>query len=266
MYHKKIETILILSLISIYLLISQTFSSHLSYSLPPVPVNSYTPIGSTSEYGTVHSIEHIDNYPIVFIGDSRTVGMETALTASHADLSDHSFLSKVGKGYQWLLQMSPELETIASTPHIIVLNMGVNDLGNIKQYETLYATYHETIWKNCPIYIVSVNPVRSPCHTVTNQRIESFNQQMQEFIRMQNASAPAEAFPIQYIDTYSYLQENGYQSRDGLHYASSTYLQIYHYILDAIQEPIGDGEGWYIIHSSSSPVETSYPRSSESNP
>lgn len=249
MYDKRLSaalrTSLTLILLWSYLIIFLSASSHLTYGEVSTQAASYLPVGSTTEYCERLSVRHIDNYPILFIGDSRTVGMQSALNASHTDLSYHTFLAKVGKGCKWLRQVHSTIENHTSTPHIVVINMGVNDLGNIQNYLSLYSEYTDTIWKDCPVYIVSVNPVRSPCTSVTNRQIEVFNQTMKDYIETQNASASAKAFPIRYIDTYSYLQEGGYQSRDGLHYSASTYQDIYRYILDCVEEPIGDGEGWY---------------------
>ena len=35
---------------------------------------------------------------------------------------------------------------------------------------------------------------------------------------------------IKYIDSYSYLKENGYKLRDGLHYDEETSKKIYEYV------------------------------------
>lgn len=235
-----------LGLSCLFLILCNTSSVKCEAAISYDALPGYAPEGSVPECFAAHSLEHITDYPVLFLGDSRTVGMKQALSASGYDLTNHSFLAKVGKGYSWLTTQSSALAGLESTPQIIIVNLGVNDLGNCKKYQQLYETYMTGCWQNCPVYIVSVNPVCSPCHSVTNSQIESFNKSMQDWINEENASAPAETFPIHYIDTYSYLQENGFSSSDGLHYSSGTYLRIYDYILEHVEEPIGDGSGYMI--------------------
>lgn len=235
-----------LGLCCLLLTICNTSSAKYETAISHNVLPAYTPAGSARECIEAYSLQHIPNYPILFLGDSRTVGMKQALSASRYDLTYHSFLAKVGKGYSWLTTQSPSLEGLERTPQIIIVNLGVNDLGNCKKYQQLYETYMTSCWNSCPVYIVSVNPVCSPCHSVTNSQIETFNQSMQEWINEENASASAGAFPIHYIDTYSYLQETGFSSSDGLHYSSDTYLRIYDYILEHVEEPIGDGSGYTV--------------------
>ena len=247
----------------LYILTLFVSSSHLTPGTACVSTPCFRPAGSTVECGSSITIIHEENYPILWIGDSRTVGLQAALQRSDRDPKYHTFICKVGAGCSYLKQMSSTIVKQSDPPHIIVINLGVNDLGNIRRYQAAYDEYLSSVWKNCPVYIISVNPVRPPCRSVSNRQIESFNTAMQEYIEMKNASASAEAYPIRYIDTYSYLQKNGYRSGDGLHYGAASYLDIYDYILSSIREPIGDGEGRYIIHSSSSPAGTADSRSSE---
>lgn len=203
------------------------------------------PAGSVPVIADSRTLTYIPNYPVAFVGDSRTVGMKQALSYYGYDLSYCSFTAEIGKGYSWFAGQN-SLTTLS--PSIIVLNLGVNDLGNLYRYQSIYAEYAKTCWSQCPIYIVSVNPCSYPCTSVSNQRISSFNSSMEQWIQEfneENASASAEAIPIRYIDTYHYLLSEGFSSSDGLHYSSSTYERIYLYILDQIQEPIGDGTGIY---------------------
>lgn len=221
----------------------QTSFEETSVTALPVTAGSVPIVAHTTQL-TFHP-----NYPIHFIGDSRTVGMESALQYYGYSLDNHSFSAEIGKGYSWLTQQD-HLTTLS--PSILIINLGVNDLGNSTRYQSLYEAYAKTCWKDCPIYIVSVNPCCSPCTSVSNQQIEAFNTSMQQWIQKyneENASASTETFPIHYIDTYHLLQSEGYSSSDGLHYSATTYEHIYNYILDCIQEPIGDGTGNYTVSS-----------------
>lgn len=211
-----------------------------------MPVGSVPPVADAVEF------TYIPDYPIHFIGDSRTVGMKQALVYYRYDLTNHVFTARVGKGYSWLAGQK-DLTTVP--PSILVLNLGVNDLGNLKRYQALYEEYASGCWSSCPIYIVSVNPCCSPCTSVSNRQIEAFNTSMQEWIQEYNDKNTSEtsAFPIRYIDTYSYLISEGYASADGLHYSAATYEAIYNYILEEIQEPLGDGSGTYVYSELDNP-------------
>lgn len=204
------------------------------------------PAGATPPAVQTKQLTHIPNYPVMFIGDSRTVGMQQALKSSHYDLTNIRFTAKVGQGYSWFADQT-SLSQLA--PTILILNLGVNDLGNAARYQALYTDYATTCWKDAPIYIVSVNPVCNPCSSVTNQQIQDFNQSMQDWITACNTDAGYTR--IHYIDTYSYLRQTGFSSSDGLHYSASTYTRIYAYILEQIEEPIGDGTGTYLYNVSS---------------
>lgn len=205
--------------------------------------------GSVPVVAEATSMTYTPDYPIHFIGDSRTVGMQQALTYHQYDLTNHSFTARIGKGYSWL---SAQRDLTELSPSILIINLGVNDLGNIKQYQTLYETYAQSCWRDCPIYIVSVNPCCQPCTSVSNGQIEAFNASMEEWIEAyneKNASASTETFPIRYIDTYHFLLSEGYSSSDGLHYSAATYERIYNYIIEHIEESIGDGTGIYTVSS-----------------
>lgn len=216
------------------------------YTVEPQPM----PSGSVQTLAITNQITYVPDYPLLFIGDSRTVGMKQTLLYYGYDLTNHSFIAEIGKGYSWL---SYQRSITSISPSIIILNLGVNDLGNLSNYQTLYEKYAKTCWSECPIYIVSVNPCCAPCTSVSNQRISAFNTSMQQWIEEYNkeyVSANTGTFPIRYIDTYNYLLSEGFSSSDGLHYSNHTYEQIYAYILDQIQESIGDGTGSYTFTAS----------------
>ena len=247
-------------LIGTYLALTNTSSvrTNVLHTFPVISVNA--PAGAPLVTNESHHLQYVKNYPVLFIGDSRTVGMKQALQYARYDLSNHEFLAKVGKGYSWLTSQSHAFETLSDTPHILIINLGVNDLGNCRKYQQYYESCIASCWAECPIYIVSVNPVCSPCSSVSNRQIENYNASMLSWIEEKNAQAAAGAFKIQYIDTYTYLQTQGYASNDGLHYSTKTYLSIYNYILEQIKEPIGDGCG-YFITTPAPPVENEDPRS-----
>ena len=238
---KKITLILIFLLLTLNP--SAAFRDERDHTHPVEMPN--LPAGSVPTIAGNHRLSFTPNYPILFVGDSRTVGMQQSVTSYGCYLNNQTFLAEIGKGYHWLSRQTALTDI---PPSIIIINLEVNDLGNLYRYQALYETYAKTCWAGCPIYIVSVNPCSSPCTSVSNQQIAAFNTAMQEWIKaynQENASSNGETFPIRYIDSYQMLMTEGFSSADGLHYSASTYLRIYTYILDQIEEENGDGNGTY---------------------
>ena len=245
----KPVTLQLITLIFLLLMLTTLMTASLQ-TTPYVHTEPLTmPAGSVPICSEMMQIDYQPNYPIHFIGDSRTVGMEQALSYYGYDLSNHSFTAQIGKGYSWL---AAQTSLTKQSPSILVINLGVNDLGNVTRYQKLYETYVDSCWSHCPIYIISVNPCCSPCTCVSNQQIEAFNSSMQTWIQQyneENASDSTKTFPIRYIDTYHMLLSEGYSSPDGLHYSAATYEHIYSYIMENIQESIGDGTGSYSYYT-----------------
>lgn len=152
----------------------------------------------------------------IFIGDSRTVGMNDYLKI---DDNDNIFtVAKVGKGYKWFTQEGyKEVQKIRNENDYknwtYVFNLGVNDLWNVTEYKDLI----NSLSNEANLVFVSVNPViESKVQTVDNKTIEKFNN---------NISFDCNNC----VDTYSYLNEIGFDSEDGLHYTKETYTDIYNY-------------------------------------
>lgn len=158
------------------------------------------------------------NEPVLYVGDSRTEGMKIAVGESE----NIKFIAKVGAGLSWLKSSAASSAEgiIKSKPEtIIIFNFGVNDLGNIDNYLTFYRTFGQ---KSSNIWYMSVNPVVDGKSSVTNAQIEEFNSKLK-------AQAGS-----RYIDTYSYLKTDGFNSPDGLHYDNDTYKKIHEYCLSVV--------------------------------
>ncbi len=169
----------------------------------------------------------IENLDLVFIGDSRTVGMDTACSLS----DNHKVIAEVGKGYSWFIEdgiedLSSYLKNRDKEHVRLIFNLGVNDLYNCSRYVDLI----DTLSDSYEIYYVSVNPVTDKCETVINEDIESFNEAIESIE------------DVYYIDSYSYLMENGFGTRDGLHYNSETYESLYEFICDEIESKENEEE------------------------
>lgn len=157
---------------------------------------------------------------IVFVGDSRTVGMSTAVP------SGDIYIAKVGAGYDWFASTAvPEVDGTCSEGTIIVINMGVNDLGNaIKYANKVNACIDDWSARGIHVAYMSVNPVVDGHSNASNAKVERFN----SIVR--GALDPR----IAWIDTYSSLVANGYATQDGLHYKNATYRQIYDLCLSSL--------------------------------
>ncbi len=158
----------------------------------------------------------------VFCGDSRTILMEQTIQNE-----EHTYIAKSRQGYLWFRSTGAgELQKCLSENPFstVILNFGVNDVVNCSKYIAFY----KELFKMYPMarfYIVSVNPVDDVNYPDIKERhksteeIEEFNQKMKE------------AFPMRYLDCYSYLQTIGFETTDGVHYTEDTYWDIYNYII-----------------------------------
>lgn len=151
-------------------------------------------------------------HSLVFVGDSRAIGMQEAVGDAC------TYLGAEGEGYEWFASEGiTELSALLSDSpaQTVILNLGVNDPKNISLYIDLYQSLM-TEYPDASFYILSVNPlVDSDDFNTTNEMIELFNATMES------------AFPENYIDSYSYLNEDGFETVDGLHYTEEIYRKIH---------------------------------------
>ena len=153
----------------------------------------------------------------IYIGDSRFVGMNNVCKVSKE--KNTFVVAKVGQGYKWFTDTAlGEVNKIKSSNKninnwVLVIGLGVNDLGNCDKYVKKY----KSLSKTNNIVLVSVNPIEKHKY-ITNKDISDFNTKLKSIDK------------IKYIDTYSYLVSNSYSTTDGLHYTNSTYNSIFKYI------------------------------------
>lgn len=162
----------------------------------------------------------------LFVGDSRTVGMKAAVPRS-----DTLYLGEVGVGLNWVentiseklyyyMKFNPDMT--------VIFALGVNDYGNM----TKYLTYYNKVIKVNPrakIRFMAVNPVNEKLAEknnmfVKNSKIEAFNAMLKG------------AYGSKFIDTYTYLKKDGFNSRDGVHYTADTYVKLYWYVINKINK------------------------------
>ena len=168
---------------------------------------------------------------VVFIGDSRTVQMYAYISgdwkgANYSSggvhlVGDSIFVAQGGKGLTWMKQTGvPVAEKYFKSDTAIVFWMGVNDLRNIDSYIS-YMNENVSSWtKNgSRVYYASIGPC-SGKYSSMNDGIAKFNTKLQSNLDRN----------ITWIDVYGYLNREGYDTSDGLHYTKNTSNRIYNYI------------------------------------
>lgn len=161
---------------------------------------------------------HFNKY--IWVGDSRTEGMANSISIE--------YLAAGGKGLSWCKENMPEIYNRKG--YNIIINFGINDLGNLNNYINYYNSLPEDFIKNNQIFILSVNPVDETTaaqfgYTVKNSMIKLFNEEIQKNLRKD----------IYFIDGYTYMQNNGFVTEDGVHYNNTTYVKIYNYVKNEIE-------------------------------
>lgn len=163
----------------------------------------------------------------IFIGDSRTAGMNDVI---HMDEIDDTFVvSKTSAGYEWYMQEgSKEVYDIRCahpeyTRWIYVFNLGINDPDNIESYKNLYRelSYEATL------YYVSLNPLNEDIDRERAEGVYEFNKKLREAVSDED-----------YINSYDYLLKvsgfNFIRRSDGINYDEETYKTLYDFIMMAI--------------------------------
>lgn len=155
-----------------------------------------------------------------WVGDSRTVGLGIVKGISS------KCIAKVGEGYSWFISSAEatlKKKLKADPDATVVFNFGVNDINNISKYISRYRKLMAA-YPKAHFYFLSVNPIDSKYTAgyVSNSKIKAFNKKLKA------------AFPQNYIDTYTFLVNDGFSTVDGLHYTTSTYKLIYNYVLKKV--------------------------------
>lgn len=179
---------------------------------------------------------------VLFVGDSRTLGMQVSLGAECPEQVD--FVCKVGKGLAWFKkygykELITKLEQEPSeTRKAIIFNLGVNDLENYNKYVKYMNSIASGLNEyNCDLYYMSINPFNKAMYKGTtvkrsDAKIARFNK------AIYNQLCSGRKSSYRYINTCTNLQKYGWIStrpsdgaHDGLHYSVATYLRIYNYCI-----------------------------------
>ena len=177
----------------------------------------------------------------IIIGDSRTVGMCAEITGSYSGCTfsgsarinnNDYFIAKGSQGYTWFNSTAvPAVNNLLNNSNGITYNiyslMGVNYLlSDIDKYITKYNSLASGDWSKHNIILVSVTPVNeeivdSHGYKVKNANIETFNSKLKNGVSKSN---------VKYCDIYNQIKNN-FSTSDGLHYAGSTYRNIYNLMM-----------------------------------
>lgn len=186
---------------------------------------------------------------VIMVGDSRTVRMRQALAAQNcgANMNGVRFVSASGQGLKWfkdegyrhLINQIKHIRVSSSKPVAVVFNLGVNDLYRISDYVAFMNEIAPELEKmNCKLYYMSVNPINS----VMIEKTGRLSLRKEADVRAFNDRIKTGLDDYTYIDTYSWLMQNGFGTSngvngkdssedDGLHYTVKTYKRIYDYCL-----------------------------------
>lgn len=160
----------------------------------------------------------------IFIGDTRTVGMQAAV----GKVENTRWSAKADAGYDWMVSTGVKALPYDKTNLRIVILMGLHDLLK-SNYAIVANRYISYLNKNAPewakmggkTYFVSVNPSKM-YSTVDEPKILSFNSSMKAGLK-----------DIKYIDTYSYVKSI-MKTTDGIEYSAETYRLLHKYIVSKL--------------------------------
>ncbi len=172
-----------------------------------------------------------EGHQIIFVGDSRTLGCRDAFGKSLRK-DNCIFVGKVGEGCAWFLDEGIILmgQAIAEHPGLpVVLNFGVNDPDQISQY---LSTYHDMIedFPDTDFYFLSVNPVEEDMMREMEMNVDLINN---DTIAILNQAIQSE-WPERYINSASMLEEDGFETVDGIHFTEECYIAIHDFVVDEL--------------------------------
>lgn len=152
----------------------------------------------------------------MFLGDSRTVGMKNAVN------SDDIFICKESMGYDWMVKTAfPQADKKVTSGMAIAIWFGVNDMGNVDNY--IKAINEKAIeWKEkgARTFYISVGPMDK-----SDEKVAEFNETMKNGL----------SNDVTYVDIYSKLKSDGFETVDGLHYTVDSYKKIYDLMKEGIK-------------------------------
>ncbi len=194
--------------------------------------SSFVPAQRQTPEGTAASVK---KHQIIWVGDSRTLGLRDALRKTERK-DDDVFVGKVGEGVHWFQEegigeLADMIEQYPDLP--VVMNLGVNDPQLINEYVVTYWDVIEE-WPDTDFYILSVNPIDEEFLIEDGLVDESVFTDINSLnVARMNVKLKSE-FGSRYIDSASYLKSDGFETVDGLHFSTSTYLKIHDFVVNIL--------------------------------
>lgn len=166
-----------------------------------------------------------DSY--VWVGDSRTVAMKTAVGK---DGANDRWVAEEKANYKWFNSDGVSGVTSKLKPgEIIVFNMGVNDLNDAQQYIDRLKELAKGDWKDHKIIINAVTPVDDKKSArAKNAAIKEFNDKLR--------NALSGISNISFTDASSQISSNLKTGKEGVHYTDDEYKKIY----NAVKNDVND--------------------------
>ena len=169
----------------------------------------------TEEPFTASAAQETSDSPfLIWVGDSRTVGMQRAMK------NEDCYIGASGEGYYWFSAEGLPLMKKAIGQHPdapVIFNLGVNDYENLDLYLALYRSLFAE-YPDTHFYFLSVNPIDPKrCSAITNEEISDFNTHLKELS------------PDTYLDSYTWMIQNGIETIDGIHYSEEDYRALYEF-------------------------------------
>ena len=168
---------------------------------------------------------------IVFIGDSRTVGMGVTMGAKYSSeicqtIGNTTFIAKVGAAFDWLNQTAiNNIKKYMSKNKVAILWLGVNGTSGWDNYAKFIK--NNLVDNFAHVYYVSVGPTDGS-YDQLNDSIKKFNSNLKSVL-------PS---GCSWVDIYDWmkngLKTGDIKTQDGLHYNAASYTKIYKKILSMI--------------------------------
>lgn len=171
-----------------------------------------TYIETTTECTTESTEPTYDNW--LFVGDSRFVfwsmwGFEG------------EYIAEVGQGLNMIYDNYDEI--ISYRDYNVVFALGANQWWSAEEYVDLLNSLPDEFTKNNKIIVMSVNPTDGS-YEYLNEDYDDFNAIVRDWIRED----------YQYVDSATYMKDNGFSTSDGLHYTRIQDEIIYDFLMSEI--------------------------------
>ena len=214
---------------------------------PDTGGNTETPPESDTEPQTepTPQVNPAVSQRLIFLGDSRTVGLYCSQAFSAEEAPAHyfwhigeemyahygsmTFVAHGGMGFEWLsvYAFARAITWNEEAPSYIFW-FGINDLQNVEYYASYINNVALTYGR--PVWYLTVGPAREDAPAgYTDPEVQNFNARLRELLRPE----------CRIIDTYSFIKEGIDRGElhyiDQLHYDYGTYQAVFNFIITQIE-------------------------------